>query len=166
MKHDLKLHWYKPRKCWRKRKTINGVKKEFYFSAGKGKSDRGAYKKAQNDLKSILDEYLLEGTKIAKCSYSTEKATREWWNEYRKRFKCTKCGNPDHEILEFHHRDAKTKKYSISRMVDSNMIRTVLDELEKCDPLCCNCHRKHHINQIKQKKNASIWKRLGDWSGK
>ena len=60
------LNWHDARKCWRKNISINGKKKNFYFDAGRGKSDRAAYKIAQIDLKKIREELAVNDAKESK----------------------------------------------------------------------------------------------------
>ena len=52
-------------------------------------------------------------------------------------------------IYDFHHRDPKTKIESIGQLlhavrVDLAMSKKLIKELDKCDLLCANCHRKRH----------------------
>lgn len=61
--------------------------------------------------------------------------------------KCIKCGY-DKCIwaLDFHHRDSKTKEFSISSYGHSRSWERVKAELDKCDLICSNCHRElHHL---------------------
>jgi len=63
--------------------------------------------------------------------------------------KCQICGySKCIRALDFHHRDSKTKDFSISK--NCNMAwNKILVELEKCDLLCSNCHREvHHENYM------------------
>ena len=58
--------------------------------------------------------------------------------------RCADCGyNAAVAALEFHHRDAGTKEFQISK---SSVSRSLLwAEAAKCDLLCANCHRMRHI---------------------
>jgi hypothetical protein len=58
--------------------------------------------------------------------------------------RCADCGyNAAVAALEFHHRDAGTKEFQISK---SSVSRSRLwAEAAKCDLLCANCHRMRHI---------------------
>jgi hypothetical protein len=69
---------------------------------------------------------------------------REWFNELKKTLKCIKCGENHPSCLEFHHRDPKQKEFGIAAFVNTSNKEKVLKEIEKCDVLCANCHRKHH----------------------
>ena len=58
--------------------------------------------------------------------------------------KCSRCGyNTCFAALEFHHRDASSKEFSMGNMVSVSKER-YLAELDKCDLLCANCHREVH----------------------
>lgn len=58
---------------------------------------------------------------------------------------CSKCGyNKCMSALVFHHRDANTKKFSLSGAGWTISWDRILQEAEKCDLLCENCHREIH----------------------
>jgi hypothetical protein len=60
--------------------------------------------------------------------------------------KCEKCGyNHNLAAFDFHHRDPSTKKFQLDqRTLSNNSMKVILEEFEKCDVLCANCHREHH----------------------
>src|SRR5206468_4163904 len=57
---------------------------------------------------------------------------------------CEDCGiqHPTH-VMDFDHRDATEKKFTVSRANSSNGVswRALLKEVAKCDVVCANCHR-------------------------
>lgn len=67
-----------------------------------------------------------------------------------------KCQDPDCVLqnvelpwyaYDFHHRDPSIKSFEISDIMRSYVTEEmVIQELDKCDLLCCICHRKRHIN--------------------
>jgi hypothetical protein len=57
---------------------------------------------------------------------------------------CKKCGETHPACLEFHHRDPAGKEMNISVMAYRLSKPKMLAEIEKCDVLCSNCHRKLH----------------------
>ena len=68
--------------------------------------------------------------------------------EYKKTLECKHCGIADHRVLEFHH--LGDKDHDISNMVNHGYgWSRVEEEIDKCIPLCCNCHRLEHC-QIKR----------------
>jgi len=57
--------------------------------------------------------------------------------------KCIECGySACLEALQFHHRDAATKRFSLANF--SGAYEQMRAEAEKCDLLCANCHRGRH----------------------
>jgi 5-methylcytosine-specific restriction endonuclease McrA len=62
--------------------------------------------------------------------------------------KCQKCGyDKCLAALQFHHRDASSKKFEISSALGNriSVTKEELDvELSKCDLLCANCHTEFH----------------------
>jgi hypothetical protein len=83
-------------------------------------------------------------------SYFIEKAnqkkkqTRQWWQEYKKQFKCA-CGESHPACIEFHHHE-KNKEKDVSTLFNEGAIKKGLEEIKKCIPICSNCHRKLHYD--------------------
>ena len=70
---------------------------------------------------------------------------RAWWRELKSTKPCKRCGESDPDCLQFHHRDPRSKKMTLARAVNGAWSRErILEEVEKCDVLCANCHLKHH----------------------
>lgn len=66
--------------------------------------------------------------------------------EYLSSHPCVECGEADPVVLEFHHRSGKDK--AISEMVAAGFsIATIQAEIDKCDVLCANCHRKKTMTE-------------------
>lgn len=53
---------------------------------------------------------------------------------------CSDCGERDPVILEFDHLEEKS--FSISDGIRNRNWASVLAEIEKCDVVCANCHRR------------------------
>jgi hypothetical protein len=115
----------------------------------------------KNKLKNIKHGSCLECWKeIRKESYEKNKSvtlkrnkkniakTREWYHEYKSTLKCSKCSENHPACLEFHHRDSSTKDQEVSIMLRGTISKeNLMKEIEKCDVLCSNCHKKHHYNE-------------------
>ncbi len=70
----------------------------------------------------------------------------KWYKDYKNGIICLICNESDPRCLDFHHRNPRTKKHDVSQMVwKGKSIKEILKEIEKCDPLCSNCHRKETI---------------------
>lgn len=61
--------------------------------------------------------------------------------EYLKSKKCIDCGNNDIRVLEFDHKYRIDKKNNIGDMRRHYGWKKILEEIEKCDVRCANCHR-------------------------
>jgi len=62
---------------------------------------------------------------------------------YKKTLCCAHCQLADHRVLEFHH--TGNKDLNVSPMVNQGYSwERIQKEIEKCIPLCSNCHRIVH----------------------
>jgi hypothetical protein len=72
-----------------------------------------------------------------------------WLKEFKSDKQCKFCEESDSFCLDFHHRDPDDKKRNISEMINSAFsLKTILKEIDKCDILCSNCHRKFHAGTL------------------
>ena len=69
---------------------------------------------------------------------------KERLRELKRSRACVRCGFDNPCALEFHHRDPAQKAFKISEKAWSYSWERVLEEVEKCDVLCSNCHRIEH----------------------
>jgi len=67
--------------------------------------------------------------------------------EYKSECACEICGEDHPDVLDFHHKSAEEKDGHISRLASSRGWSRVLKEIEKCQVLCSNCHRKLHAEE-------------------
>jgi len=60
--------------------------------------------------------------------------------------KCQQCGyNKNMAALCFHHREPSEKKMRLDlRRLSNSKMSIILNEIEKCDLLCHNCHMEIH----------------------
>jgi hypothetical protein len=91
-------------------------------------------------------------------SLNRERHNRNW-TELRKKKKawlieykltsggCIKCGESDPVCLDFHHRNPKEKELTLSLAIARASLERIQKEVEKCDILCANCHRKLHAKE-------------------
>lgn len=71
---------------------------------------------------------------------------RAWAHEYKRADGgCVRCVEDDPACLDFHHTDTERKEMTISSMISYGYSKErLLAEIEKCEILCANCHRKRH----------------------
>lgn len=66
-------------------------------------------------------------------------------DEYKMRRGCSRCGYAEHpSALDLHHTSPEDKKFSIAAKINNHPFESLIDEIEKCDVLCANCHRIIH----------------------
>jgi hypothetical protein len=77
---------------------------------------------------------------------------KEWLEDYKSDKKCIKCGMDHPATLDFHHRDESEKEFSIATGIGQlgKGKQSLLDEINKCDILCSNCHRILHYEERKR----------------
>jgi hypothetical protein len=72
------------------------------------------------------------------------------------------CEEDDPVALDFHHVDGTTKSDNVSNMYTAEPVRFIA-EIEKCVPICKNCHAKLHA---KENQTASYLMNLNHYYGK
>lgn len=72
-------------------------------------------------------------------------ALRAWVHGLKRDRGCAQCSETDPACLDFHHRDTAEKTATVSAMVSNGRSPdSIRAEMERCDVLCANCHRKEH----------------------
>ena len=90
---------------------------------------------------------------VKQRKHEARKVAREYvWN-YLSNHPCIECGEKDPIVLEFHHRHGKDKAISVMA-AGGYPIATIQAEIDKCDVLCANCHRKEHWNQREAERQS------------
>ena len=70
---------------------------------------------------------------------------REWFKEFKHSLRCTRCPENHPACLDFHHKDSTKKDLSVRQAVIQGWGKErILAEIDKCEVLCSNCHRKEH----------------------
>ncbi len=63
--------------------------------------------------------------------------------EYLSNKCCAKCGETDPVVLEFDHINPSEKSFGIARAISDGLAwQKILAEINKCQVLCANCHKK------------------------
>ena len=60
--------------------------------------------------------------------------------EYFKAHPCCDCGETDPVVLEFDH--LRDKAFEITAKLVTYRWQRILDEIDKCEVVCANCHRR------------------------
>lgn len=68
-----------------------------------------------------------------------------WYKGFKSSLKCNRCGFSNPAALQFHHESSETKEFGIASMISQGASRTaIIEEIQKCEVLCANCHLIHH----------------------
>ena len=84
-------------------------------------------------------------SRTTECNRAHRTVLREFVITYKREHPCVMCGEPDPACLDFHHVDNKVE--SIGNAVSRGWsVKRLTKEIDKCEVLCANCHRKLHAN--------------------
>lgn len=75
-------------------------------------------------------------------------AKRIWAYNYLLNNPCKECGESNPVVLEFNHRNPAEKCFAIADGLARYAFDKVKAEIEKCEVLCANCHRKVTARQF------------------
>lgn len=71
---------------------------------------------------------------------------QQWMFELKQTLKCNRCPESHWACLDFHHTDPATKDIALSHVSQMGWGKEkIFAEIAKCEVLCANCHRKHHL---------------------
>lgn len=105
-----------------------------------------AYKNKKDQLACQRRHYARNREVISKKNSDRKKEIRKWWKDYKSTLSCIKCGENHPACISFHHRDQSEKEVNLSEAACNRGWgkERIMKEVEKCDILCSNCHRKIH----------------------
>lgn len=89
----------------------------------------------------MSEPILIKGQIQAEYDRERRKSNRKLINDIKLQKRCLYCKGI--EKLEFHHRDPNEKFIPVSNMA-SYTTKRILEEIEKCDVVCNDCHRNLH----------------------
>ena len=81
---------------------------------------------------------------------------RELVCQYLSQNPCITCGESDIVVLDFDHRDRSAKRQEISNVLSSWSWELIKTEIDKCDVLCANCHRRKTAKELGWYKHARV----------
>jgi len=128
--------------------TCDSWKPEQAFNKKKSSKD-GLQTKCRECSKRLAKaHYRLNEASEKDRIYSRREEIRRLYVAYKEGLQCLVCGEGRSCCLDFHHKN-QDKEANICEMVQwgHSWIR-ILKEIKKCVPLCSNCHRKIHANEM------------------
>lgn len=79
---------------------------------------------------------------------------KEWLDSLK--IKCSRCPETHVACLEFHHRDPREKDFLLSIGVAKYSLKKLRVEVDKCEIICSNCHRKLHWDEKQARKGREL----------
>ncbi len=118
----------------------------------------------------MVRQFFKDGSPFFIMPYINKEDQRAWQRKkYRERrifildYKlnsggCVFCGWDEHkEILQFHHKNKKQKKFMIAgHALSNNSLEKIKKEMKKCYLLCPNCHVWEHYKDGNHHGNKNI----------
>ncbi len=106
-----------------------------------------AYKNRKDQLANQRKWYQNNKEKVKKKVRADKIRIRKWFMDYKNTIKCSYCKESHPACIDFHHIKGK-KILEVSLMVKSCWSKKkIVEEINKCIPLCANCHRKEHFEK-------------------
>jgi hypothetical protein len=113
----------------------------------------GVRNKACRDCQHAFNKAYYEGDakerhlkQVRERTNAAREVARKFIIQYLLMHPCEKCGERDPIVLEFHH--VGEKDLTITRMVSGGWsIKRIQQEIDKCQVLCANCHRKVTVEE-------------------
>lgn len=76
------------------------------------------------------------------------KENRKAFIKFKSKHPC-ECGEKDPACLMFHHDDPSKKHGHVGQMINNLYSwESIMEEIQKCDIMCLNCHAKLHSGSI------------------
>ena len=69
---------------------------------------------------------------------------------YKETLVCERCGEDHPATIDFHHTDPTKKDVGLNVAIQRKgwSLQRLMEEVDKCEVLCSNCHRKEHWKRI------------------
>lgn len=94
------------------------------------------------------ESYERNKEKVRDRTNSTRSLNREFIDCLKENSKCKYCEENHPACLDFHHRNPTDKDRAISQAMRAFSLERLISEVEKCDIVCANCHRKLHYGEF------------------
>ncbi len=93
------------------------------------------------------DYYRRNSEKIIAQTGQRSAANRDFRKNLLSQFPCVSCGNTDPTVIDWHHVNPSDKSFTIKKFM-AKPHDEWWNEVLKCVPVCCNCHRKIHAETL------------------
>ena len=106
----------------------------------------GSARRTQQWCKACRKAYDAEYHQRVKERRKEQRAARravflEWYRAFKESLPCTDCGRRvHHAAMTFDHLPGYEKRADVGWLMRFSSKKTILAEIEKCEPVCANCH--------------------------
>ena len=118
---------------------------EFWHKSNRRK-DGWEYNCKECVKKRTLNNYYSNKEKWNETTKKNKTLQRQRINDYKDSLECLKCKEKRNWLLDFHHPDPSKKEFQISQGERYGWEK-IKKEIDKCIPLCSNCHRDFHYQE-------------------
>jgi len=105
------------------------------------------YKDRNKQLQAQKEHYQRNKKKFANRTRKRRIERSKWFVDYKSQdhIVCKECNESHPACIAFHHRNPNDKNNGVSELVIfAYPVEVILEEIDKCDILCHNCHNKFH----------------------
>jgi hypothetical protein len=102
------------------------------------------YDKEWAELSYQQQYYLVHRDKKVAQKKKRREEKRAWLREKKREMGCSRCEESHPACIDFHHTNGDKKNSVAGMMMNDRSKEAIEEEIEKCIPLCANCHRKEH----------------------
>jgi hypothetical protein len=90
---------------------------------------------------------------------ANRKREKREWTEFKSSLSCTSCGIKHPAVIDFHHLVRDDSYQSIHKLIRNGRFTAARAEAAKCLPLCANCHRITHYDEMLEHRQRRQKKR-------
>jgi len=137
---------YKPREEFGKRYKDKEWRTARCYDCNKEYKRDQYHKHKEYGAEKRREYYRKNADKIKAKTKETKERYRKEFQKYKETLSCNRCGESDSACICFHHINADDKVGAINRMAGSVPLSSLMEEINKCEVLCFNCHMKEHRN--------------------
>ncbi len=95
-------------------------------------------------------EKYIAGVMLSKTARREE--ARRYVNDYLSTHACVDCGESDSIVLEFDHVRGQKREAIANLIINGSSIEVLQTEIDKCEVVCSNCHRRRTAKQFSWRK--------------
>lgn len=105
--------------------------------------------------------YEANKTAVKARSAVQRKSFQKQWEEFKSKQVCIKCGFSHPAAIDFHHVEYHPSNRKLHKLLGNRSFKSALEGVQKCVPMCANCHRIHHFEErgLTRKQRLSLRKR-------